>query len=335
MENKDTIAENRIAKYLVGEASPMEEEQLQKWRAESSENEAFFQDFKKTLELGQQHYQVDTAKSLGIDIDAEWNQFLKNISVKEGTKVVSLEKQVETSNVWLKIAASLILIIGVGFAINYFSGQPSLVHYQTAQNTQEVTLPDGSIITLNKQSFLSYLEDFGKVDRQVSLSGEAFFDVAKDKTKQFIITTENAQVQVLGTSFNVRAYDQSEATEVVVATGIVKLSKQNSNEAITLNAGDKGMFESNKLYSETNKDTNFLSWKTGKIMFEEESLEAVIEALNRIYQVDISTEEDASCEVTVTFEQQTIEAVLNVLKITLDLQYTVKGDEINITSIGC
>lgn len=336
MENKETIAENLIIRHLAAETTAVEEIKLEKWIAESPANEKLYVDFKKSLQLGRQHYDTDSSHPLRIDINTEWNQFLENVRPKQDPKVVPLEKETIRHN-WLKIAAALFFVVGVSFVLNYFANQTSIIQYQTGKNTQEVILPDGSIVTLNQHSTLSYLEDFGKADRQVNLNGEAFFDVAKDKTKRFTISMKNAQVQVLGTSFNIRSYNQNTKTEVVVATGLVKLSKNDSEESITLNPGEKGVLNLNKLVTEANDDQNFLAWKTGRIIFEETQLNKVIEILNRTYRVNISTKINipGTCEVTVIYEQQNIQSILNVLKSTLDLEYLIDGDNIEITRIGC
>jgi len=328
--------ETWIANQLAGESSPAEEKQLQEWIAESPSNEKLYLDFKNVTNLGQRHYDVTSSGTVNIDVNSEWVQFIKNIEAKKETKVVSLAIETASYN-WLKVAASVVLIIGVGLVVNYFSGQNSLTQYQTAENTQEIILPDGSTVTLNNHSSLSYSDDFGETARSLSLSGEAFFDVTKDKEKPFIISTQKAQVQVLGTSFNVRAYEESELAEVVVTIGVVKFSKNNSAEAVTLKAGDKGVLRSDQLINKVNEDVNFLAWKTRKLIFEEESLASVIETLNRTYQINISTGIDIPecAEVTVAFEQQTIEAILNVLKTTLDLEYKTDGDKIEITAVGC
>jgi len=330
--------ETWIAKHLTGEATPQEETQLQEWIDENPENKKLFVDFKQVMELGKKHYDTNSSISLNIDINSEWNHFLKNVEHNQGLKVIKLNKGSAISrNNWLKIAASVVLIASVGLLINYFSTRSSLIQYQTAQNTQEIVLPDGSVVTLNKNTSLSYAESFGEADRSLNLIGEAFFEVTKNKTSPFIISTKKTQIQVLGTSFNVRDFGQSDDAEVTVATGLVKFAKNNSNEAITLKAGDKGILRLNRLVSKVITDVNYLSWKTGKIVFEEQSLKSVIETLNRVYQVNIFSkfELPETCQITVTFEQQTIEAVLNVLKTTLDLNYLINGDQIEFTSIGC
>ena len=337
MENNKNIAENWIAKHLSGETTSTEEAQLQQWIAESPANEKLYLDLKKVNHFGKQHYDTHSLKPQDIDVQQEWNQFLQNTSNVKGVKTVSLAPTTNRVTRILKFAAAVLLLLGIGMVINYFSEKSAPIVYQTTANTQEVALPDGSIVTLNKHSTLSYSESFGVADRSLSLSGEAFFDVTKDKEKPFIISTQKAQVQVLGTSFNVRAYEESELSEVVVTTGVVKFSKNNSAEAVTLKAGDKGVLRSDQLINKVNEDVNFLAWKTRKLIFEEESLGSVIATLNQTYQANISTRIDIPecAEVTVTFEQQTIEAILNVLKTTLDLEYKTDGDKIEITAIGC
>ena len=180
---------------------------------------------------------------------------------------------------------------------------------------------------------------FAKTARMVNLKGEAFFQVQPQIGSTFVITANDLEISVLGTSFNVQAYEHSKAIEVVVQTGTVELADETNQESITLHALEKGIYrKANKqLTREPNKDINFLSWKTRKITFVQDDLNTVVQTLNRTYQVNIyfSTHIPPTCELTVTFDNQTLDAVLNVLKNTLDLSYQIDGDQIEITGAGC
>ena len=173
----------------------------------------------------------------------------------------------------------------------------------------------------------------------VNLIGEAFFQVEPQTGSTFVINANDLEIAVLGTSFNVQAYDHSKAIEVVVQTGTVKLVEKTDQESITLHSGEKGIYgkDHKQLSRQPNDDINFLSWKTRKITFVQDDLHTVAQTLNRTYQVNIYFSADISptCEVTVTFDNQTLDAVLNVLKNTLDLSYQIIGDQIEITGAGC
>ena len=324
-----------ITKQLAGEASTEEVNQVQAWIALRPENERHYQKMKKVFDLGEKHYQQTSQPE--INVDTEWNRFVNTISKKE-IPVRSLVPRIQTS-VWLRVAAAVLLLIASGAVINYFIVKNSEVEYQTSGNQLTVQLPDGSTVTLNKHSELAYSREFNEEGRSVTLHGEAFFEVTHNPQKPFKITINNNEVEVLGTSFNVQGYDDRETLEVVVETGVVKFSADKPEKGITLHAGEKGVFikKNQQLVALPNDDINFLSWSTQKIVFEETDLHSVIETLNKTFQANIvvTTDIPASCAVTVTFDHQTLDAVLNVLKTTLHLTYKVNGNRIEITSLGC
>ena len=115
--------------------------------------------------------------------------------------------------------------------------------------------------------------------------------------------------------------------------------KPEKKTEVKLSAGEKGIVSNTteELKSEINTDINFQAWNTQKIVFEKSDLKTVVETLNKIYQVNIviKTEVPATCEVTVSFDHQTLESVLRVLESTLNLTYKVNGNQIEITSAGC
>lgn len=332
MINDDDDSVNElITNHLAGETSADEERELLAWINRNELNKRHYHDLKKAFQLAEQHFTASSSEDLPIDLDKEWDQFTQNIGATK-------ERQLSVSRVWLRIAATVLLLMATG-AILYYFASPETVVYQTAANKETVTLPDGSQVILNHYTSLSYDPDFGDKHRAVNLDGEAFFDVQPDAAKPFIVLTENATVQVLGTSFNVNAYDSLEEVEVVVETGIVSLQSNQSDAKVELMAGQRGIYSktNERIASAENDDVNFLSWSTQRMVFVDSDLRSVIETLEKTYhaEITISTEIPASCIVTVTFDQQTLESVLKVLESTLNLKYTINGNIVEITEAGC
>jgi transmembrane sensor len=329
--------EELISKHLSGEASAEETKQVEAWVALRPENDLHFQKIKKVFEMGSAFYQKVNSSGLTIDVNHEWNHFVNTVSRKE-TKVRSITLSGYASN-WIRIAAAIVLLIASGLVINYFISKNQVMLFQTSENILTVPLPDGSTVTLNKNSSLTYAPSFGEANRKVTLEGEAFFEVKRNPQKPFIISVNKTEVEVLGTSFNVQGYDGLPVVEVIVATGVVKFSAPGKNKEVTLRAGEKGVYSmaTDLIDSGANEDINFLSWNTQKIVFEETGLRSVVETLNRVYSSNliIATEISPSCVVTVSFDHQTLEAVLNVLKTTLNLTYKITGNKIEIVSAGC
>lgn len=320
-----------ITRVLTGEATAEEQQSLQEWMAASPENAAQFATFRKTWLAANDHYIREQLKS--VDVNAEWNRFTQAVGGSSERKLNQ-----SSGRSWLRVAAAIVLVLGAGAVFFYYANQSSVLTVQTAMQTKEVTLPDGSRVSLNQNSSLSYPEKFGEA-REVTLQGEAFFDVQRDPQKPFIIHAGQAQVEVLGTSFNVSAYPQQQKIEVVVATGSVKLRVPPLNKEVKLKPGDRGVYamSSSEVTATTNENANFLSWKTRRIVFEESDLKTVVETLNAVYGANISVTVDvpSTCAVTVTFDNQSLDAVLNVLENTLGLTYRRTGNRIEIVKVGC
>lgn len=333
------MQDDLIIRHLTGETSAEEDRQLLAWVVLLPENDRYYRTAKNIFELSSKHYAETSKEKLTINVDQEWNHFINTISTSKKETPIRSIIPVSHSGRWLRIAATLLLVAVSGYVINYFVFRSTELQFLTTDNTRSVSLPDGSKIMLNKHSELTYTSSYGNKDRSVTLKGEGFFDVEKDAQRPFIISINNAQVEVLGTSFNVQGYDHRTEIEVTVQTGVVRFSVPEIKNQVKLTAGQKGVYAktNSELSSTVNSDVNFLSWNTRKIIFVENDLRSVVETLNKIYQVNITLPNNIpnSCSVTVTFDHQTLESVLNVLKSTLNLTYTINGNQIEITSAGC
>jgi transmembrane sensor len=336
-ELNDSIKE-LITRYLVGESSAQEEKTLLDWRSQSARNEAAFTEFRKTFELTQKHFALLSGKRPEVNVEAEWDQFLKNISEKDEAPVRTLTSA-SPFNFWMRVAASFVVLAITGGLIYSLLSNGDDTLLSTTYSTFKAELPDGSIVVMNRNSEIRYADNFGEKDRTIELKGEAFFDVKPDAEKPFIIKVGKAQVEVVGTSFTVIAYDSLSDIKVIVETGKVKLSIPDLKKEIQITPGKKGTYlaNSDSINSEQNEDVNYQSWNTMKIVFMDETLRSVVETLNRTYHANIilSATVSDTCALTVTFDQQSLESVLKVLESTLNLTIVRNGDQIEITSAGC
>ena len=226
------------------------------------------------------------------------------------------------------------------FSIYYFINSQGSNQLVAQIQIEEVELSEGSRVTVNSNSKLTYPKNFEKDKREVKLSGEAFFEVAKDPSRPFIINAGDIRVEVLGTSFNVRAYENQEQVEVTVSTGKVAVfALDNPEDRVVLVKGQKAIFykSSTKIESTLNDNINFASWKTKEIIFEDTPMPDVIRIINEIYKSDLKLvgEQLKECPVTTTFDNQSLESVLKVLESTLDLSIDEKGNSIEISGDGC
>ncbi len=335
-EENHSVEEELIVKHLTGEATAAEEKTLQEWITLSKENEALFNKMRKVFELTGKYYKPGASSELDIDVSKEWDQFKKSIEDEEN--LISIVPAKSSPQTWLRVAAVILLVVVSGIVINYFAAQGEQV-YQTAENSETIELPDGSTVNLNRNSRITFRKKFGVQHREITLEGEGFFDVVPSKERPFIIRMQEAEITVLGTAFNVHAYATNKEVTVTVASGVVRLAPKQLQQMVELKAGEKGVFDKlqKALTSKQNDDINYLAWKTRKIVFEESNLNQVAEALRSAYGVDVTISADvsAACRVTVTFDNQTLDAVLKVLKSTLDLTYKINGNQIEITKAGC
>ncbi len=230
----------------------------------------------------------------------------------------------------LKIAAVVILALIIGSAA-YYVGQRQLGHQHMAgvmvddAGLSQIELSDGTLVTLNRDTKINYPDQFANDIREVSIEGEAFFEVTPNPNKPFIIHAGEAlTVKVLGTSFSVNAYPENDRVEVIVASGKVEVSKLANPHKITLDPGDKGTFinSSKQLTKSLNDDPNFLAWKTRTFIFNETALAEVIKQLNRVYRVQIELPDHKLDELLLNahFEKETLDFILEVISTTHGLK---------------
>ncbi|MEP1095991.1 MAG: FecR domain-containing protein [Cyclobacteriaceae bacterium] len=306
---------------LTGEASRDELSRLDELLLENRENQRVHSELIRTWD--------GTEKAAGFtqeDTDEEWER-LKNS--------IQNEQSSGNSFSFLKIAATIVLAIGVGLSA-YFLNQDNATHL-VAQQVQTEVLEDGSTITLNAATELSFSSDYGKEKREVNLTGEAFFDIEKDIDRPFIIHTPSVDVKVIGTSFTLRVLPDEPTAEVVVTDGTVEVSYR--GKVIKLEVGEKGILDKNsrQLFKVFNDNINFMAWKTKIFVFNDVLLEDVIEILNNAYQssVYIKGTEIAKCPVTVSFEEKSLDSILQVLTTTLNLSIWKTGNGTELSGSGC
>ena len=191
------------------------------------------------------------------------------------------------------LVAAVLLVSGYEVFYNQSAAVKMLEITAVDQVLDPFALPDGTLVSLNSGTKVFYPEQFGNKTREVTIEGEAFFEVKPNKDKPFIIHDGKAQIKVLGTSFSVSAYPETKLVEVIVQTGKVEIKNQPSEtlktDELILTPGDKGTltFASNILRKTTNQDPNFLAWKTHILIFNATPLSEVIENLEKVYKVNI------------------------------------------------
>jgi ferric-dicitrate binding protein FerR (iron transport regulator) len=343
MNSNTTYYTDLITRYFSGEITEEELHVLSGWIKADPQHEETFRQFHKTSNLVEK--QSFRSK---INTDKEWVALQAKMTAdvlpaNESTKTIQLNTAKRPAslfyNRWMAAAAVVVLLISTVQLYYYFS-KPSIIIVSTKDTNFDQLLPDGSIVTLHAGSQISYPEKFESDTRNLELKGEAYFKVAHDKTKPFIVACGEARVEVLGTEFNVNTKTAAGSMEVVLTAGKVSVyytAKPQNN--ILLLPGEKAELETNKqlISKSSNTDPNYMAWKTRVLVFDNQTLEQVVNTLQNVYQTPIVLAEPelSGCTVTASFNNQTLQSVLEVLKITLNLQLNSRGKVIEISGKSC
>lgn len=292
------------------------------------------------------------------------------LEVDRTADIHSLEKKKSLSGRWYWAAASLFLII---ISSLYFSGVFSYGKKEEVALAEKnevstrlgskstVKLPDGSVVMLNAGSRLTYNKDFGKEKREVTLSGEGYFDVVKMTDKPFIINTEAINIKVLGTAFNVKAYPEDKQTVTSLIRGSVEITIRNRpKDKIILSPNEKLVVDNDAvLAEETEKERKIskpsrtaktmvsidkiqllpadnsvaeIQWTKNKLVFRGEPLADILVEMERWYgtKIELKNSLISAKAINVTFERETIYEALDALKESIKFNYEIANNRIII-----
>lgn len=312
-----------FARYFAGE-SPVEEiEQIQSWVSLEEENS---EEFDRLRTIWQD---VGTLKNLSVKVDV--SAAFARVKAKKELYEHPSEKSL-FAQVW-KVAA--VVVLAAAALVYYFQSQPEEMRF-VAEAVEEVSMPDGSQITLNAGSSLTYNDDFGKDLRNVQLEGEAFFDVERDPEKPFVISMNDVTVTVLGTSFNVKSEENQ--INVSVVTGRVQIQSKFVTEVLM--AGEQILIDlDEETWEESENSGSGIEqfWFTKKVLFEGSVLSEVIDDLQTVYNVKIEVDNPAilECKLNASFDNQPVEEVLEIIALAQGLQVENTGNTFLLKGEGC
>jgi len=268
-----------------------------------------------------------------INVDNAWNNVFTRMNENEleTEKTPAGIRFIRSS--FMRVAAAALVILSLGMATFYlvnpdiFSRKITITTGNDEKNIQ-VGLPDGSKIFLNRNSEFSYLSNFGGRGRNVILKGEAFFEIAPDASKPFIIDAGDAKVRVVGTSFNVITSNSESAVEVFVKTGKVMLSNNSGSRSLNLDPGFIGTMAPEISGKTLNNNPNYLSWKTGLLVYNGQKLDVVFSDLKKVYNMDIQAADPAILqnEWTSPIDNQPQETIIRLICASFNLSYTKDGN---------
>lgn len=333
-----------IQRYVTNRCSVTEQHEVERWMEEDPAN-------RKLVDELKQIWSLTPEEDFEISVQDAWDRF--QIREMRGTLPTNKSGRVRTSSnrrrlltVFRAAAAILLMAFAGFFSWQYLSDQEAeeqQVYQEQMQDIKtqkgekaQVSFSDGTVVTLNAASSLRYPKQFKGSKREVYLTGEAYFEVTSNADKSFIVHTNNADVEVLGTKFNIRAWKEDNAVDVGVREGKVAVSTADSNkkrDRVLLSRGQfTSIIEGEGISDVQNVDVDkHLLWLNGGMYFDNVPFKQVFLQIERKFDVQISIKGDESIlEVpfTSTFRDRELDKILRVLSASMKMEYRQKGNKI-------
>lgn len=313
-------------------------------RSSDEERETLFDLIEQSDQVAEAFYELQEIyqpSDLSWNSDSAWDKW-KMKKQKEsvgGSRIVPL---FSVKNI-LKIAAVILpLVIALTFILGPDTSSvvdPEWVSVTTSEGeTKDVSLPDGTIVTLNELSDLKYDANFSQ--RNVEFHGEGLFAVAKDPTRTFTVSNDITRVSVLGTRFNINSSNETGKIEVAVIEGKVKLEAVDQpTNFVFLERNDLGSYSINskELTKTTTNAENSIGWKTLVLDYERQTLNKVIADLEKIYKIKFSYTDEriGNCTYKVNFQNYSVDQVIAALEFALNGQISFNQSEWVIDAEPC
>ncbi|MBT33593.1 MAG: hypothetical protein CMO01_28340 [Thalassobius sp.] len=323
-----------IIKYLANECSSEEKLVLEEWVQSSSKNQQEFELLKTYWEQDRDHLEISKKSN--------WEKLQQNIHTQtSSTKTYQLpvEKPNGIGSLVVKIAASLLLLIGVWFVYQQYQNK-ALLQEETVASTptiiereipwgrkSTIKLSDGTLVKMNSGSTIKFPEKFSGDTREIELIGEAYLEVVKDPSRPFIVKTGSVQTRVLGTSFNVKAIP-GQTIQIALVEGSVQVSDVNTKQEMLLAPGEM-ITAKTEIFEKSPFDyKELIAWKDGLLVFKNASPEVIISKLEKWYGFKIIVQRKLSRKAyTSTFSNESLEEVLNIISESKDFQFKIIKEE--------
>jgi ferric-dicitrate binding protein FerR (iron transport regulator) len=329
-----------IVRQLQGTLTGPERTQLEDWLRRDTRH---WQQFEQSLTAWRMV--PDPAAGTDFATGPEWQKLAAQLQLDDATvPEAPAGKSVPFGPpkwVW-RVAAAVALLVAAWFGVSRLAGPaPRLVTQRTeAGAKRQHTLPDGTVVWLNARSRLSYPEAFAGDTREVTLAGEAFFEVKRDPRRPFLIRAGGTLTRVLGTSFNLRVEPGSNRVALTVVSGKVGFAPvSRPARQVLLTAGMRGNYlpAADSVYGEPQGDPNALAWRSNKLVFNDTPLREMLTLLQKQYNVPIQVSHPGllDCLFTGTFEEAPLAEVLDAIALALDFQYVYRDGKYLLTGKGC
>lgn len=340
-----------IDKFLRNECSQEEEQEVYEYFLNSNE-ESIEKVSKSVWDNSKVNSEVEPGKS------RLFQEILSDIKNDNEVPVIAMDQNVIYSNEstqrragvskkWLSVAAVFLIALGISYTLfdlnppkeNSVVVASDIEKINSSGHRSKIVMRDGTKIFLNAESKISYSDEkYGTELREIYLEGEAYFEVAKNANLPFIVNTKKLSTTALGTAFNVRAFDDETSSQISLAEGSVSVSsleggKYNQAQKMILLPDEEAQLNDGNLIKRKFDSERVLSWKDGIIYFNETDFTDAVRVLERWYNVKFeinNVKNISSLKGTGTFKNESLENVLKALSYSLQFNYSIDGNNVNI-----
>lgn len=321
-----------LAKYLSGDATPEEAIRVEGWLSMPDNMDYFRQSAAIWAQLaGDPFHQLPEQNRSWLKIKAVMLQ-------QESTPLLTRK-----NNHWrIAVAAGILTILFAGMYFMVFHKKGStpdkiteMISRKSVHQIVRDTLPDGSHLVLNSFSGIEYPADFPQRGRNLNLKGEAWFDIAPDPSRAFSITAGPVTVKVLGTSFNIR--ETPDSVLVALESGSVRMCT--ALDSLTLQPGQLGIYDiRNRRFALARfDDPNLTGYATRNFDFKNASLREIAAQIEKAYGISIifTNQALAECTMSSTFNDQSIDYIMNVIAVTLNIRFRTENKTVYLSGNSC
>ncbi|MBN2214766.1 MAG: FecR domain-containing protein [Bacteroidales bacterium] len=312
-----------LVRFLTGDLEEKEKKELAEWIKENESNKKKFENIRYLWEKspGLKAYNE-------IDVEEGWESVRPHLKSRFKLRAQKLPLSAFLLRVAVLLVFACVMVFGL-YKIIHFIPKDDTISVVSSDIIKDVSLPDGTWITLNKYSQITYDKRFNKNNREVFFSGEAYFDVIRGQRLPFIIRTGNSTIQVVGTSFNIK--DDSSSLTVTVISGKVWLYETaNRENRVRLAKNETASFDyaTKKIIYGENSDLNFLSWKTGSFEFVKTPTVDVLNTIASYYNKKLILNIPVHDSITGVFDNQPLDEILKEIELTSSLKIDNQEDYI-------
>jgi len=303
-----------LSRTLDPAASKEDKEKLNRWSGRNSSRRS---ELEKISALWEESARCQTFE--GIDTEADWSKVQQiGIAFEMRHKVIPIRK------VLIRVAAVVLFAAGLSFAL-FMVFKPSgknpsyYLSFESLGQVKSTQLPDGSVVTLNKNSSLWYSHDFDVKSRDVILQGEAYFEAEHNPKLPFRVYSGNSVVEVTGTSFSI--CEDTAFVRVLVLSGSVSFQLADNPEIATIVSKDESgfIFRDNTLEKQQQVNLNNISWKTGQLVFHKTPVGSALQDIAHHFSMELSVEASLNDSLTAQFTGQSLEDILEELQLITSL----------------